>query len=230
MEAESGGDPSDGNETAAADTSASHEDGARVKLAATRTVTAKVGRAEDGMAAVVQRMSEDTKAKDEERAARYVATVRPAMAAARYVRVDHRRGHDEADGGRPEDDVARTGEGDDVARTGEGAGSGEAATKQGTSTETTVMAVKCATTVSAALREVPTTVAVQQTAAVLKLIADASESDTPRATEPRSAATETSHEGTECEESDSGPSGASSEDVVDEVAEGDEVQRVRAAR
>ncbi|KAE9065087.1 hypothetical protein PF010_g28353 [Phytophthora fragariae] len=69
MEAESGGDPSDGNETAAADTSASHEDGARVKLAATRTVTAKVGRAEDGMAAVVQRMSEDTKAKDEERAA-----------------------------------------------------------------------------------------------------------------------------------------------------------------
>ncbi|KAE8964046.1 hypothetical protein PF011_g28813 [Phytophthora fragariae] len=70
MEAESGGDPSDGNETAAADTSASREDGARVKLAATRTVTAKVGRAEDGMAAVVQRMSEDTKAKDEERAAR----------------------------------------------------------------------------------------------------------------------------------------------------------------
>ncbi|KAE9060182.1 hypothetical protein PF007_g30698 [Phytophthora fragariae] len=68
MEAESGGDPSDGNETAAADTSASREDGARVKLAA------KVGRAEDGMAAVVQRMGEDTKAKDEERAARYVAT------------------------------------------------------------------------------------------------------------------------------------------------------------
>ncbi|KAE8912782.1 hypothetical protein PF003_g4089 [Phytophthora fragariae] len=224
MEAESGGDPSDGNETAAADTSASREDGARVKLAA------KVGRAEDGMAAVVQRMGEDTKAKDEERAARYVATVRPAMAAARYVRVDHRRGHDEADGGRLEDDVARTGEGDDVARTGEGAESGEAATKQGTSTETTAMAVKCATTVSAALREVPTTVAVQQTAAVLKLIADASESNTPRATEPRSAATETSHEGTEREESDSGPSGASSEDVVDEVAEGDEVQRVRRKR
>ncbi|KAE8953268.1 hypothetical protein PF011_g32462 [Phytophthora fragariae] len=92
------------------------------------------------------------------------------------------------------------------------------------------MAVKCATTVSAALREVPTTVAVQQTAAVLKLIADASESNTPRATEPRSAATETSHEGTEREESDSGPSGASSEDVVDEVAEGDEVQRVRRKR
>ncbi|KAE9259996.1 hypothetical protein PF008_g33223, partial [Phytophthora fragariae] len=39
MEAESGGDPSDENETAAADTSASREDGARVKLAPTQTVT-----------------------------------------------------------------------------------------------------------------------------------------------------------------------------------------------
>ncbi|KAE9295580.1 hypothetical protein PR003_g23977 [Phytophthora rubi] len=226
MEAESGGDPSDENETAAADTSASHEDGARVNLAPTQTVTAKVGRAEDGMAAVVQRMSEDTKPKDKERAARYVATVRPAMAAARYVRADHRRGHDEADGGRPEDDAARSGEGDDVAQTGEGAESGEAVVKRGTSTEMTAMAVKCATAVTVTSQVVPTTVEVQQTAAVLKLNADTSESDVPRATESCSAAMETSHEEARCEEGDSEPSGASSEDVADEVAEGDEVQCV----
>ncbi|KAE9264783.1 hypothetical protein PF008_g32033, partial [Phytophthora fragariae] len=230
MEAESGGDPSDENETAAADTSASREDGARVKLAPTQTVTAKVGRAEDGMAVVVQRMSEDTKAKDKERAARYVATVRPAMAAARYVRADHRRGHDEADGGRPEDDAARSGEGDDVAQTGEGAESGEAVVKRGTSTEMTAMAVKCATAVTVTSQVVPTTVEVQQTAAVLKLLADTSESELPRATEPRSAATEASHEETKCEGSDGEPSGAPSADVVDEVAAGDEVQHVRVAR
>ncbi|KAE8989114.1 hypothetical protein PF011_g18907 [Phytophthora fragariae] len=64
----------------------------------------------------------------------------------------------------------------------------------------------------------------------MKLIADASESDRPRATEPRPAATATSHEETKCEGSDGEPSGASSADVVDEVAEGDEVQRMRAAR
>ncbi|KAE8968804.1 hypothetical protein PR002_g27631 [Phytophthora rubi] len=64
----------------------------------------------------------------------------------------------------------------------------------------------------------------------MELIADASESDRPRATEPRPAATATSHEETKCEGSDGEPSRASSADVVDEVAEGDEVQRMRAAR
>ncbi|KAE9185142.1 hypothetical protein PF004_g23450 [Phytophthora fragariae] len=130
-------------------------------------------------------MSEDTKAKDEEKAARFVATVRPAMAAARYVRADHRREYDEADDGRFGDNVARTGEGDEVVRTGEGAGSGEAVMKQGTSTGTTGMAAEHTTTESAASQEVPTTVEVQQTAAVLQLhtVTDASESDVFKATE-----------------------------------------------
>lgn len=61
-----GGKPDEENEMAAAETSAGHGDGAREKKAPTRAVTAKAGREEDGMAAVVPWMSEDTEAKNEE--------------------------------------------------------------------------------------------------------------------------------------------------------------------
>ncbi|KAG6586878.1 Gag-pol fusion protein [Phytophthora cinnamomi] len=86
--------------------------------------TREKGKSSDGMAKVVQWMDEDAGTRDEGRAARYVATVRPAMAAARYVRADHRQERRDDDAvGRRREDGRLTGEGGDRLRTGEGTAS-----------------------------------------------------------------------------------------------------------
>ncbi|KAG6586701.1 Gag-pol fusion protein [Phytophthora cinnamomi] len=87
-----------------------------------RTMTGAVRLCNDGATSVVEMMKKKTEAKDAARAAIYVATVRPAMAAARYVRADHQ--HEQRD----KDEVTRRvndgrlpGEGADPLGAGEGA-------------------------------------------------------------------------------------------------------------
>ncbi|KAG6595847.1 uncharacterized protein IUM83_18272 [Phytophthora cinnamomi] len=87
-----------------------------------RTMTGAVRLCNDGATSVVEMMKKEAEAKDAARAAIYVATVRPAMAAARYVRADHQ--HEQRD----KDEVTRRvndgrlpGEGADPLGAGEGA-------------------------------------------------------------------------------------------------------------